>query len=417
MAAARCEPGILAFMVRLSLLLLLAPLACNADTGTTDTIGASSTGATTSDDLPTGADTPGTTTTTSGTSTTSITTTQSGTTPTGSETDGTTGTSPSQTTDVAGTTTGETSTSTDTTADTTTADTTTGADDDVYDPDKDGPWQISKLAGSVMVGNVAVAIAGYYPTEGPQVGPFPVVVVAHGFQLPPSQYTTYVQRLATHGYVAVTADYKAELFASDHVANAAQVLAGIDWVAAEPALAGIADTNNVGLTGHSLGGKLAIYGAVMDGRVRASITLDPVDGAQMCTPQKCPDVSDMLPTDIPLGFVGETLDGAGGFMPCAPSADNFLTFFAQATAPALAVTVQGANHMSFLDDVDTCGFVCSFCQQPTLTNDVVNALSRAYVVAFYGRHLKGNPGYDTYLTGAIAQERYVETGLVELAEK
>jgi predicted dienelactone hydrolase len=242
-------------------------------------------------------------------------------------------------------------------------------------------------------------------------------VVAHGFQLPPTQYTKYVQRLATHGYVALTADFKADLFNTDHVANAQQVLAGIDWAADEPVLAGLADTNNVGLTGHSLGGKLAIFGAVLDERVRASITLDPVDGAQMCSPQKCPDVSDMLPTDIPLGFVGETLDGSGGFMPCAPAANNYLTFYAAATAPALAVTVNGANHMSFLDDVDSCGFVCSFCNPPTLANDVVNALSRAYVVAFYGRHLKGEAGYDAYLTGATAQARYVETGLVDLDEK
>ena len=49
-----------------------------------------------------------------------------------------------------------------------------------------------------------------------------------------------------------------------------------------------------------------------------------------------PLCSDMLPTDIPLGFVGETLDGMGGFMPCAPAADNFLTFYAKASGPALA---------------------------------------------------------------------------------
>lgn len=316
--------------------------------------------------------------------------------------------------------------STSTTADATTADATTGdatTEDattggaEVYDPDQDGPWTIGQIAGSIVVDGVEVPIECYFPTGGGAPGPYPVVVVAHGFQLPAAQYTKYIQRLATHGYVALTADFKAELFGTDHVANAQQVLAGIDWAADEPALAGVADTGNVGLTGHSLGGKLAIFGAVLDDRVRASITLDPVDGAQMCDAQKCPDVSEMLPTDIPLGFVGETLDGGGGFMPCAPEADNFLTFFAAADTPALAVTVNGANHMSFLDDVDTCGFTCSFCQAATLENDVVNALSRAYVVAFYGRHLKGEAGYDEYLIGAKAQERYVETGLVTLGIK
>jgi hypothetical protein len=129
----------------------------------------------------------------------------------------------------------------------------------------------------------------------------------------------------------------------------------------------------------------------MDNRVRASITLDPVDSAVMCDQVKCPDVSNMLPIDIPLGFVGETLDGEGGFMPCAPAADNFLTYYKNATAPALAVTVNGANHMSFIDDVASCGITCNFCKMPTLTNKVVNDLSRAYVVAFYSRYLKDIP--------------------------
>jgi chlorophyllase len=294
---------------------------------------------------------------------------------------------------------------------------TTGSGDELYDPNLDGPWEIAEIEGLIKVGSVDVAIDCFYPTGGPTAGPYPVVVVAHGFQLPPTQYTQYVRRLATHGYVALTADFKAELFGADHVANAQQVLGGIDWAADEPTLAGLADTNNVGLTGHSLGGKLAIHGAVLDERVRASVTLDPVDGSQMCDQVKCPDISAMLPIDKPLGFVGETLDGSGGFMPCAPQDNNFLTFFAAASGPALAVTVNGANHMSFLDDVDSCGFTCNFCQMPTLDNDTVNALARAYVVAFYGRYLKGEAGYDTYLIGAAAQERYIEPGLVDVQVK
>jgi len=283
--------------------------------------------------------------------------------------------------------------------------------------DLDGPWDIVEIAGSVAVGSVDVAVAGFYPGGGPTPGPYPLVVVAHGFQLPPTQYTGYVRRLATHGYVAVTADFQAGLFGTDHLANAQQVLAAIDWAADEPTLAGVVDTGAVGLTGHSLGGKLAVHGAALDPRVRASITLDPVDGSQMCDAEKCPDVTAMLPLDVPLGFLGETLDGSGGFMPCAPEADNFLTFFAAASAPALAVTVNGANHMSFLDDVAGCGFTCSFCKMPTLDDATVNRLARAYVVAFYGLHLKGVAGYETFLTGDAAQTRYVATGLVTLATK
>lgn len=292
-------------------------------------------------------------------------------------------------------------------------DTTSG--DDLLDPNLDGPWTIDDYTGSFEVDGVDVPTRVFHPTRGGEL--YPVVLIAHGFQLPAAQYTTYAQRLATHGYVAVLVDFQAGFFNPDHVAYTQQLLGGIDWVAGEAALAGIADVNNVGLTGHSLGGKLSILGTIMDNRVRASITLDPVDSATMCDPQKCPDVSAMLPTDVPLAFLGETLDGEGGFMPCAPAADNFLSYYNNAGAPALAVTVLGANHMSFIDDVDSCGITCGFCQMPTLENDVVNDLSRAYVVAFYGRWLKDIAGYDAYLTGAEAQARYVDTGLVTIASK
>ena len=77
----------------------------------------------------------------------------------------------------------------------------------------------------------------------------------------------------------------------------------------------------------------------------------------------------------------------------------------------------GANHMSFVDDVAGCGLICGFCKMPTLSNKVVNDLSRAYVVAFYSRWLKDIPGYDTYLTGAEAKARYVDTKLVTISSK
>ncbi len=397
---------------RLLSLLLLLPACGDAGNATTEAT-SGSTGTTATSE---GSDTPATT----EAPTTSVPTSDSGTgsasaSETGNTTSdpGTTGTSEPGTTGTSepGTTTTTTDTSTGT------GDTTTGGVDELYDPNEDGPWQVANVKGSYTVNGVKVATDAYYPSGGPEPGPYPVVLIAHGFQLPVTQYTKYAQRLASHGYVALTVDFQAGLFNPDHVAYAKQVVGGIDFVAADATLKDLADTNNVGLTGHSLGGKLSIFGAIMDNRVRASITLDPVDSATMCDQVKCPDVSNMLPIDIPLGFVGETLDGEGGFMPCAPAADNFLTYYKNATAPALAVTVLGANHMSFIDDVSKCGLACNFCKAPTLENKVVNDLSRAYVVAFYSRWLKDIAGYETYLTGAEAKARYVDTKLVTIASK
>lgn len=318
-------------------------------------------------------------------------------------------------------TTGTTTTTTTTTPGTssTTLDVTTGGPGDpIYDPNEDGPWQFDELAGEVMFDGEAIGVTAHYPTRGPEDGPYPVVTIAHGFNLPPTQYTNYATRLASHGYVVLNVDHTGYLFGEvNHSANANQVLAALDWAAGHPDLMAIADVDNVGTTGHSLGGKISVLAAMYDARVNASLTLDPVDGANMCpNMMACPDVSAMLPIATPLGFVGETLDTAGG-MACAPAAENFTTFYAQAEAPALQVTVNGASHMSFLDDLASCGLTCSFCQTPTLDNAVVNDLARAYVVAYYGRHLRKNPGYDTYLTGPEAQQRYVDKGLITIAEK
>ena len=72
---------------------------------------------------------------------------------------------------------------------------------------------------------------------------------------------------------------------------------------------------------------------------------------------------------------------------------------------------------TFIDDVASCGVTCSFCQKPTLDNATVNALARAYVVAFYGRYLRDNAGYDTYMTGVEAKQRYVDMGLIAIQTK
>jgi hypothetical protein len=302
----------------------------------------------------------------------------------------------------------------------TTSTTGTGGAMAVLDPSQTGPYQTATIDDSVTVGDHEVPIHCVHPTSGPEDGPYPVVVIGHGFQLPATQYHKYVEHLASFGYVALTADYPTDFFGPDNPGNAADMLAGLDWAAA--ALPGEANTALAGMTGHSLGGKVSLLAATMDPRVKASIVLDPVDGGGGpggdCQPPGCVDVSALMPgLAIPTGFLGETTDSMGGFQPCAPAAENYATFYAGATSPSFAVTIEGANHMSFLDDVASCGFTCNFCNMATLDNAAVNAMSRAYVVAFYERHLRGNTGYDTYLTGDEAQELYVQPGTATIESK
>lgn len=290
----------------------------------------------------------------------------------------------------------------------------------VPDPAQEGPYQTTTMDDSVMVGDHQVPIHAVYPTDGPEAGPYPVVVFGHGFQLPVTQYYKYLDQLASFGYVALTADYATSFFGPDNPANAADMLAGLDWAGSK--LSGKANPEVAGMSGHSLGGKVALLAATKDARVKASIVLDPVDGGGGpgggCQPPSCVDVSALMPQlAMPTGFLGETTDAMGGFQPCAPAAENYATFYAKANSPSFAVTIKGANHMSFLDDVASCGFTCSLCNMASLDNATVNAMSRAYVVAFYERHLRGNAGYDTYLTGQKAQSLYVQPGTATIESK
>ena len=293
-----------------------------------------------------------------------------------------------------------------------------GGGQDAPDPALDGPFEVAEIDGSATVpasGNT-VAIHAAYPADA-SGAPYPAVVFGHGFQLPPSQYYGYLRRLASFGYVAMTVDFEAGFFDPNHVEAAAELAYGLDWAGAHPTLGPIADVTNAGASGHSLGGKLALLAATTDSRIAAVIALDPVDGAMSCDPQNCPDVSDLMPIPIPTGFIGETTDASGGFQPCAPAADNFQTFYANTAPPSLSVEVLGANHMSFLDDIGSCGFTCSFCNAATAPQEQVLGLSRAYLVAFFERHLRGDARYDDYLTGPEAKARYVDTGLALIDAK
>ena len=287
------------------------------------------------------------------------------------------------------------------------------------DPSADGPFAIAEKDATAKIASTtdSVAIHVAYPTAA---GSFPVIVVAHGFQLPPTQYYGYVKRLATFGYVALTVDFPTSLAGNDNPRQAKDLIGAVDWVKGDATVGAKVDATKVGMSGHSLGGKLALLAATLDPRVKAAFVLDPVDsgGPGGCNAPTCVVVKDLMPTlTVPTGFLGETADAVGGFSSCAPAADNFTTFYAQAKTPSLQVTALGANHMSFLDDVTKCGFTCGFCNASTAPNAQVAGMARALMVAFYERHLRGNAAYDTYLTGADAAARYVTTSQATIVSK
>lgn len=295
---------------------------------------------------------------------------------------------------------------------------------ELVDPTQAGPNGTTTHEGSANVSSTGHQVPMHCRLPlGSSSEAAPVVLIAHGFQLPAKQYWGYAERLATHGIIACTADFPAG-FSADHAANAKDVSGALDWVLVESAQAGSplqgkVDINQVGVMGHSLGGKVSVLAAKADVRFRAVLGLDPVDTSMLCDATKCPDASDAQPLGVPTAYLGETLDSTAGLggQACAPAADNFQTFYAKAGSPSFELTLNGANHMSFIDDVASCGLTCGFCKPATMPSAEALAIARAYSVAFFRRYLLGQTGYDTWLGGDLAKQAWVDSGKVGLQSK
>lgn len=122
-------------------------------------------------------------------------------------------------------------------------------------------------------------------------GPYPLVVFSHGMGALRWQSTFFTVMLASHGYIVVSPDHEG--------GTLAELLRGVepnvfDYFEVRPAdvsvlldrmldlpssdpLAGLADAERIGVTGHSLGAMTALRSAVADDRVRAIVPHAPAD--------------------------------------------------------------------------------------------------------------------------------------------
>ncbi|GAB4202115.1 MAG: hypothetical protein OHK0013_14990 [Sandaracinaceae bacterium] len=267
-----------------------------------------------------------------------------------------------------------------------------------------GPFSVTTSMATVTRDRRSTPVTAWVPTL-PTGTVAPLVLFLPGFQLTTANYAGTLEHLASHGFVVVGANPSASLFSANHVEMAADGRAVIDWATGPAPFSSSVDASRIGVSGHSLGGKLATLITMDDARIDGLFAIDPVDGDPSPLGGGSADRPDLVPSRgadlrVPVGFLGETTNAMGGFMPCAPAAQNFMQFYAAATAAPWAAQwdVTGADHMDFLDD-PRCGLPCSSCPDGPADDAAVLASTRTLATAFMRRHLLGETAMEAYLTG------------------
>ncbi len=247
--------------------------------------------------------------------------------------------------------------------------------------------------------------------EVPEAG-FPLIVFNHGFMLRGDLYRSYGEQLASHGFVVALPTYSMSFSSVNHTALAADERFIIDHCLALDRDAGsslhdLVDESEIGVSGHSLGGKLAMLEAVTDERVRAIATLDPVDGGGPVAddPVLYPSVAPELMPQIhaPLLFIGAEFGGVAYFLiACAPPSENYEQFFAAANPPAIEITQLGAGHGQYADP--GAESMLAACAPGTATADWVRSSSAAYLTAFFLGHLESDTAALAWLDARLADD-------------
>lgn len=246
--------------------------------------------------------------------------------------------------------------------------------------------------------------------------PSPLIVFNHGFLLRAEVYRSYGEHLASHGFVVAMPTFPMTFFNVHHGELALDVRFVVDTLLAQDgdassALFGCIDETRIGLSGHSLGGKLSLLEAVSDDRIRSIGVLDPVDTGNPLfeNPRRYPSVApELMPRIlVPLLIVGAELgDRLVSFSPCAPADDNYQRFFEAAHPPAIEITQLDVGHGQYVDEgAETATMACAVGD---VSDDWVRSSSVAYLTAFFLETLLDDDAAAVWLEQRLDEDEQAE---------
>lgn len=254
------------------------------------------------------------------------------------------------------------------------------------DPGLPGPYPVAQDDFTLQ----GLGATLFYPGAAGSVadgGPFPGLVLGHGFARSRAQHVNNAVFLASHGYIVVTVNFPNPL-APDFDAWAAQISTALDWMEAQNSdpvspLSGQIDTDRFGVLGHSAGGMATWVAASQDSRIKATMPLDPVPGGGADLAALGAAVTN------PSGWTG-----APGSSCNASASYNQFYPLVQASHKAQYI-VADATHCDFEDPTNfLCTAVCGSASEAR------RQAWRRYAVSWLNYYLKGDTDYYYYIIGA-----------------
>ena len=253
---------------------------------------------------------------------------------------------------------------------------------------------------------------------------YPVIIFSHGLGRVSAHYTTFLENLASHGYVVVGVDspfFSSILIMPDGriIKNESQrnqrpgareeeaviqaqdlifVLSELERLSKKDSdigLGGRFDLRHVGVFGHSRGGFTAPHACLLDGRFRACLNLDgyPLTPAVMEQAIRQPymHIEEIEPWESPATeeeLARANMTRAEEVRVVQEAKRTRETMFSKMSSGVYLVTVKGAAHNSFSD--------MPFIAPERWSNIEINAaraltITNAYILAFFDRHLKDRP--------------------------